>query len=231
MKISITLIALLSVLFISGCSGTYQAYYNTLKLVFAEFPNSQLSLTDVEQSKIDLIAVKRGDRPQIVMALAYLEDGQHKWISADKAMLIMQQDRIIKTVGLDKDLLYLSNTLNDPLKQLPEHSNATWLRAADWSGDEYGHTIESKFVHSGTEKVTALGKSIDTMKYIENVHYTVPSRFIMLNRAWKNIYWLDKTTNTLVRSIQTLGPKAEAIETVYLSRIARLGQLENAHHE
>ena len=88
MKISITLIALLSVLFISGCSGTYQAYYNTLKLVFAEFPNSQLSLTDVEQSKIDLIAVKRGDRPQIVMALAYLEDGQHKWVSADNAMLI-----------------------------------------------------------------------------------------------------------------------------------------------
>lgn len=62
----------------------------------------------MQQSDIDLISVKRGERPVAIMALAYLENDQHKWISRDKAMLTMEKGRIVRTLGLTENLLYLS---------------------------------------------------------------------------------------------------------------------------
>jgi len=221
----ITLIVLFSTL-ISGCSGTYHAYYQTLKIAFAKQDDAKLTLIEVQQSDIDVMLVKRGERPSAIMALAYLENNQHKWVSSDNTMLVMDKGRIKRTLGLDKNLLHLSNTDFDPLKSLPKHASdklQTWSRGIDLTGDEYGYPIESIFSHASSDTIHALSLDIEAMLYVETLHYKAPANYLRVNKSWKNHFWYAKN-GELIKSIQKLSPLSESLEITYLSRIARLSQ-------
>ena len=76
--------SLFALVLVSGCSSTNKAYYDTLKLAFTQSDNTVSSET-LRQSKADLMAVKHGDRVQIIMALAYIEGETQTWVSADHA--------------------------------------------------------------------------------------------------------------------------------------------------
>jgi hypothetical protein len=221
----ITLIVLFSTL-ISGCSGTYHAYYQTLKIALTEQDDAKLTRIEVQQSDVDVILVKRGERPAAVMALAYLEHNQHKWVSSDNTMLVMDKGRITRTIGLDKNLLHLLNTDFDPLKFLPKHASdksQTWLRGIDLTGDEYGYPIESKFSQASPDTIQALSLDIEVMLYVETLQYKAPANYLRVNKSWKNHFWYAKNGD-LIKSIQTLSPLSESLEITYLSRIARLSQ-------
>ncbi|MGY0577625.1 MAG: YjbF family lipoprotein [Paraglaciecola chathamensis] len=214
----------------TSCSGTYHAYYDTLKIAFSEPKDADMTLAQVAESKIDLMSVQRGERPKAIMALAYLENGRHKWVSADNAMFVMEQGRVVRTLGLNKDLLYLGNSQEDPLKRITSNAKANssakqsnqWRYITDWSGDEYGHPIESHFTAPENETLTLLSKPIHTYHYVETLSYQAPSDYLRFNQSWQNHYWFDQQSGALVKSIQTLSPISEPVEFVYLSRIARL---------
>jgi hypothetical protein len=228
MNVKILTLILLIWILISGCSGTYQAYYQTLKIAFAEQNDAKLTLIEVQQSDIDVISVKRGERPAAVMALAYLENNQHKWVSRDNTMLIMDKGRIIRTIGLNENLLYSSNTDFDPLKSLPIHPNGklkqqTWSRIVDRTGDEYGYPIESIFSQASLDTVQALNLNIEAILYVETLNYKAPANYLRFNNSWQNQFWYAKN-GELIKSIQKVSPLSESLEITYLSRIARLNQ-------
>lgn len=230
MNVKTFLLSALILVFISGCSGTYLAYYQTLRIAFSEQKDVEMTLIEVHQSDIDVISVKRGNRPNAIMALAYIENGQNKWVSSDNAMLIIEKGRIIRTLGLNENLLYTSNTDLDPLKSLPySHmtegnlKSQTWSRVIDRSGDEYGHPLESNFNLGQVDNLQALNLNISTTLYIEIVSFRAPANYLQLNSSWKNQYWYAKN-GELIKSIQQVSPLSESLEITYLSRIARLNQ-------
>tara|TARA_R110002012_G_scaffold34965_4_gene100456 strand:- start:3624 stop:4319 length:696 start_codon:yes stop_codon:yes gene_type:complete len=213
----------------TSCSGTYRAYYDTLKIAFTEPKDATMTLEQINKSKIDLMSVTRGERPAAIMALAYIENGQHKWVSGDNAMFIMEQGRVVRTLGLDKNLIYLSSTSSDPLKTISnpslssgQPSPSIWQRSADWSGDEYGYPITSSFDRPTSKTIQVLGKAVETILYVENVNYEAPSDYLRFDEKWQNYFWFDKRSGSLVKSVQTSSPMSEKVEFVYLSRIARL---------
>jgi len=211
----------------TSCSGTYHAYYDTLKIAFSEPKDADMTLAQVAESKIDVMSVQRGERPKAIMALAYLENGRHKWVSGDNAMFVMEQGRVVRTLGLNKDLLYLGNSQEDPLKRIASSASknsSQWRYTTDWSGDEYGHPIESRFTAPESETLTLLSETIQTYHYVETLSYQAPSDYLRFNQSWQNHYWFDQKTGALVKSIQTLSPISEPVEFVYLSRISRLAQ-------
>ncbi|MGJ8682620.1 YjbF family lipoprotein [Paraglaciecola sp.] len=218
----------LVLIFISGCSGTYHAYYQTLKLAFSKRQGASFTLADVQKSQSDIVLVKRGDRPAIIMALAYIENNEHKWVSQDNVLLITQAGRIVRTVGLSKDLVYVSNTLADPLKFLSQKMadielNVPWARIVDFSGDEYGHPIYSSFNFHNNETIQALGLNINSTLIMESADYKTPSTYIQSNNNWQNYFWYDES-GVLIKSKQKVSPLSEPLEITYLSRIARLNQ-------
>jgi hypothetical protein len=223
MNMKTLFLSVLVVMLTTGCGGTYHAYYETLKIAFAEQPDAQMTLAEVQQSPVDVISVKRGERSNAIMALAYLENGQHKWVSSDKAMLIMEKGRIVRTLGLKENLLYLANTKTDPLKTLPaDMPKNQWQSAADYTGDQYGYPLESTFTAGKSEELTALTLNIDTVLFVEKVSYLAPANFMRFNSNWHNYYWYHKQSGELLKTIQTLSPFAEKLQITYLSRIARL---------
>jgi hypothetical protein len=224
---NLSLIALLFIM-TSACSGTYHAYYQTLKIAFSEQPNAGMTLIEVQKSKVDVISVRRGKQSTAIMALAYLENGQHKWVSSDNVMLVMEKGRISRTLGLNKNLLYLSNIQLDPLKSLPiapkkNPQQQTWSRIADQTGDEYGYPMESKFNHAQHSTIQVLGLNIETTLYIETVDFKAPSDYLRSRNSWQNHYWYVKS-GQLIKSIQRVSPLSETLEITYLSRIARLNK-------
>jgi hypothetical protein len=230
MNVKTLVVSVLILIFTSSCSGTYRAYYQTLKIAFSETNDADMTSAEVTESRIDVISVKRGDRPSSILALAYLEDGQHKWISSDNAMLIMEKGRIIRSLGLSDDLLYLSNLDIDPLKSLShsaitkhEPKQVTWTRISDRSGDEYGYTTESTFSQARQDTVQALSLNIDAILYIEYVTYKAPANYLRLSKSWENLYWYNKTGD-LIKSVQKISPISETLEITYLSRIERTNQ-------
>ena len=228
MNLKTFLLSAMILMFTCSCSGTYHAYYQTLQIALSEPEDAQVTLIKVQQSEIDIISVKRGERPSAIMALAYLENEQHKWVSGDNAMLIMEKGRIIRTLGLRENLLYLSNTELDPLKSLPltfnsEPKGLTWSRMADKTGDEYGYPISSVFNQTSPDKLKVLGLNIETTLYIETLTYEVPANYLQLNKSWKNYFWYEKS-GKMIKSIQKTSPLSESLEITYLSRIARLNQ-------
>jgi len=207
----------------TSCSGTYHAYYETLKLAFSESTDAQMSLVEVQQSPVDVISLKRGERPVAIMALAYLENAQHKWVSRDNAMLIIEKGRVVRTLGLKENLLYLANTKSDPLKSFPSvMPKKQWQSMADFTGDQYAYPLESTFTTEKSEVLQALSLNITTLLFVENVSYLAPANFIRVNNGWTNYYWYDKQSGELIKTIQTLSPLAEPLEITYLSRISRL---------
>jgi hypothetical protein len=223
----LTPITLILILF-SGCSGTYQTYYQTLKIAFAEQNDTKLTLIEVQQSDIDVMLAKSGERPTAIMALAYIENNQHKWVSSDNIMLIMDKGRIIRTIGLNENLLHSSNTNFDPLKSLPNHSNdkpqpLTWSRTIDRTGDEYGYPIESIFSQASPDTVQVLSLNVEAILYIETLNYKAPANYLRLNNSWQNFFWYAKN-GELIKTIQKVSPLSESLQITYLSRIARLNQ-------
>jgi hypothetical protein len=226
MNVKTFALSALILLLTSACSGTYRAYYQTLKIAFADENDAKLTLGEVQQSDVDVISVKRGERPSVIMALAYIENGHHKWVSSDKAMFVIDKGRLIRTVGLNENLLYSSSSDIDPLKSLPHSTlhvlqQQTWTRTIDQTGDEYGYPIESTFNAAIQDTVKALNRNMKATLYVENLSYKAPTNYIRLNKSWKNYYWYAKS-GEMIKSIQTTSPLSEALEITYLSRIARL---------
>ncbi|KKO46953.1 hypothetical protein WG68_03185 [Arsukibacterium ikkense] len=208
-----------------GCAGTYRAYVDMLSYAFTPPTDASLSLAQVNASATDLLYLRHGDRPQAVLALAFIEQQQHKWISADGVLLVLEQGRLVRTSGLSNDLLYLTNRAADPLKRLPDELfRASWLRLADWSKGEYGYQINSEFKAAGLQDLAFFDQSIKTLVFEERVEYPNQANFIGVNKSFNNTYWFDSATGLLVQSRQQLSPQTDPIEMTYISRIGRLLQ-------
>ena len=110
---------------LAGCSNVNRLYLETLRLAFFE-DGPSLSLQQVRESKVDFLKVLHGERLPVYMALAYIEDGQNKWVSADHVVVAMDQDKIIRISGLDVDLQYTDNLQGNPLRATSQLSDTSW---------------------------------------------------------------------------------------------------------
>lgn len=215
--------AVFSTLLLSSCSGTYQSYYDTLKLALTAQPDAQLTLQQVAETKHDLLYVKSGERPQAVMALAYREQGQQKWISADNAMLVLENGRIARTLGFEQDLLHTTNLSGDPLKRLlNDMESLQWLRLTDWRQGEYGYRLQSTFKNEGIKTLTIFDQTLQTTLVTEQVELLDDTQFLRLNNRWQNFYWFEHNTGQLIKSVQLPAPFWQPLEITYISRISRL---------
>ncbi|MEO3678863.1 YjbF family lipoprotein [Rheinheimera sp. FR7-31] len=222
------LLAATVLLALSACSGTYNSYLDSLKLAFNTPEDVNLTLQQVREARSDLMYVRHGERSLAAMALLRLEGGQHKWVSADNALLIIEHGRIVRTVGFSNDLLYLTNIQSDQIRDIRRINPATdWLRLADWQSGEYGYAIRSRFSLPTDETLEFFGRSFNTIRITENVSYTSPANFFRPDDSWQNMFWYEANSGTLIKSLQQLSPFTERLEMTYISRIARLMPAES----
>lgn len=217
--------ALYSVLVIatSGCSGSYRSYLNTLSYAFNPPGDVSVSLEHVRASNADLMYFRYGDQSRAVMVLGFLDNSQYKWVSADNALVNIEYGRIVRTIGLPNDLLYVTKMIPDPLQQgITALAGVSWQSRVDWENDEYGYLVQSDFSEPESAEIDILGHRFAVLKITETLTYIEKPVFVRFDQQWQNEYWFDRSSGQLLQSRQRYAPFQPVSEMVFLSRAARL---------
>ena len=203
---------------ISGCSTTNQAYYETLKIAFSDRGVAPPSLKTLREVKADLAWVTLGNRASVTMALAFIEDGQHKWVSRDGYLLVFDNGVLTRSAGFEKDILYSSAS---PILSRDTSKNAD--RSDSYTLDvegAYNLQLTSEIGPSEQQQMT-LWDQVFLMECInEHVQLLTPIAGTT-HTEWMNTYCFDAESGRLLKSDQLLSPFSERIVMVYVSRAAR----------
>lgn len=215
----IFILVALSVLFFSGCSNTTSAYYNSLALAL-EDRSAKLTVEDVKASKADLIQINAGERDTAVIALAYIDGDKYRWLSGDDVIFTMHHGFITQSEGLNADIIYTGNLINNPLALNPLTPH-NWERIVDIEGIGYGLNVTSSWHVEGSLSREYIGYSVPLIKVVEKVKFADYSPFVNLNLDWENTYYFHQKSKTLLATTQRFSPEGDQYDMVYLSRIVR----------
>jgi hypothetical protein len=156
------------------------------------------------------IGVRIGNSAPAVMILATYDGENLNWASADRVILVTRQGRLVKTVGLARDLVGTqwtgSDTIIDYARGGGSVANSRVNRFIDLRpDDDFGVAIESTVRPIGTDRITILGQTFDTR--------VVSEKIVATKWRWskENQFWIDQASGKIVRSRQSYCPEVEPI--------------------
>jgi hypothetical protein len=194
-----------------------------MRIALAEPLDIVLTTEQIQQSPADLIYVKKDELATVVLALAFIENGQYKWISNDSGTLIEKDGRIIKTLSLASNLDFTSSLSPDPLSSPENITNTTnWQRKIDFNSVYYGVDVNSTFHVLGNQTLTIQDKNINIILIEEHVEVVENDIHRFSETHWVNQFWLHKETGKLLRTRQKFLPNGHYFNITYASRAMRL---------
>jgi hypothetical protein len=205
--------------FLTACSSTQKAYLQNFRIYLDSDKDIQLTNDEIVDSPIDLIYVKNGDRSIATMALGFIENGQYKWLSKDDIMIVTQNGRVIKTLGLDNNLVFVDKLNSDPLSREASIKAGSWTTSIDTDYGDSGATIRSDIKSTGNVLLHVKDEEFNTVRVEESIAY---SSVMYGEKSWVNSYWFDSLSGQLLQSHQTPSANSDRLEIVYISRALRL---------
>lgn len=217
-KTQAKLLIITSILLTAGCTQKFNDVSATVEEAYSNNIDVELTSDEIKQVPYASAYLRIGSQRQIFVVLAFAEENkitgakQLKWVSADKSMIVTENGRIVKTIGLqENNLVALSGTY-------PNFSDVdtvcNYTLTYDWMP-------KYRYNYSATVQ---LSKSITST--VETVLYTSPTQifeeiiyFKALDSKITNRYWVDTSGNVL-KTRQYLGPNMEPIEMIFLKRYA-----------
>lgn len=197
---------------LGGCAS------DSLSLLGATLPRFGASanrngypLTDAQIKAIPYasMGVRIGKSQGVVTILASVDGARQHWASADRVVLITEHGRLVKTIGLPRDLLTTRFTEFDPLSDAARGNRSTEAnisRIIDLRPkDDFSVPIESRCAVMAEESLTILGETRRVLRVRER----------MVVRKWRwsteNLYWCDESTGRIWKSKQQFCPDVPAI--------------------
>ncbi|WP_455426114.1 YjbF family lipoprotein [Dryocola sp. LX212] len=205
-RLSILVVCLL----LQACSATTKGLGTSLWHSIVGTDGVQLTDDDIQNMRYASQYMSINGGPQLFVVLAYDENGQQKWVTQDRATLVTQNGRVVKTVGLGDNLTQVSNLTDDPLAKVNQIiDGAAWTRQMAWT--------EHQQVRMATARSTFRWDGSDTLKVGSSV---TPVRVLdeevtASGKTWHNRFWVDSDGH-IRQSKQYLGPDYWPITTVLL---------------
>ncbi|WJY15734.1 YjbF family lipoprotein [Pectobacteriaceae bacterium CE90] len=207
------------VLFLSACSQQQAQVRQVVGL--AIWGTKGVSVTPEQVARIPYASayLKLGKLPRAFVVLAFAENQQLKWLSADKGIVTTSLGgRLIKTQDLGEDILRVTNLAQDPLTLglLNPDTPKQWHTRISWRlVFRGGYEVQSRFKRIGNETVTILDRPRQLVRFDEQI--TVPA----LNKSYTNHYWLDPVGGQVIKSLQYMGPDMDLVEFTLLKPYAK----------
>ncbi|MFS1413874.1 hypothetical protein BCU70_22650 [Vibrio sp. 10N.286.49.C2] len=198
-----------AVLFLTACSQRFQDVNATMAEAVFGADDVEFNAENINKLPYASAYVRINEGPQIFMVLAFAEPNtqtgktQYKWMSSDRAVIITESGRIVKTIGLyDGNLAGVSRT---------QQTDTSWQVTYDWMPKyQYGYDGIALQTKRGDERITTAVKSYDTQKVTETITFDAIDEKIV------NSYWKDKETGQVIKSVEQLGPEMTTIEITLL---------------
>ncbi|WP_316674339.1 YjbF family lipoprotein [uncultured Tolumonas sp.] len=211
------LISLFIATSVTGCADYTKTVGDTVKLAVIGQPDVEIPAQKIAQIPYATAYLKMGKAPRAFVVLAFAENGNMKWVSADKHMLVTRAGRVIKTVGFGEDICYQDNLEHDPLASglLNITTPVKWQHRVEWSRVyRSGYELLSEFQAKGIEIVTILDKPRSLQRFDEKV--SIPA----LDISYTNQFWLDPLSGKVVQSYQYMGPNLAVVQFTVLKPYA-----------
>ncbi len=205
-RLSILLVCLL----LQACSATTKGLGTSLWHSIVGSDGVQLTDDDIQNMRYASQYMSINDGPQLFVVLAYDENGQQKWVTQDRATIVTQNGRVVKTVGLDDNLQQVTNLGDDPLVKVNQIiDGARWTRQMAWSERQQARmaTARSTFSWQGTDTLK-VGSSVTPVRVLDE-------EVTAAGTTWNNRYWVDDA-GQIRQSKQYIGPDYWPITTVLL---------------
>lgn len=200
-------------LLLQACTTTQQGLVDTAKLAVMGPDDVTVSDEEIASLPYASMYLRINDGQRIFLVLGYAENGQQKWITQDRAMLVTQNGRLVKTLGLSDNLLEVINLAQDPLAHpLQLRDDAGWTRIMSWTenGQLRSATLTSRFSRGRDEVLKLGGHEIACRVW----HETITSA---ANGAeWQNTFWIDALSGEIRQSAQRVGADTLPVEITIL---------------
>ncbi|ASI89260.1 hypothetical protein BSZ05_05255 [Vibrio mediterranei] len=200
-----------SLLFLTACSQRFQDVNATMSEALFGADDIALTPEKIKQLPYASAYVRINEGPQIFVVLAFAEANtktgviQYKWMSSDRAMIITENGRIVKTIGL----------FGDNLKgiQREQQTSSSWKVTYDWMPNyRYDYHGLATEVLAGKETISTVIGSYQTERYTESVVFDA------IDEELINTYWKDTATGKVIKSIEQIGPEMSTIELTLLKQ-------------
>ncbi|MGB7803761.1 YjbF family lipoprotein [Buttiauxella sp.] len=201
---------LLACLLLQACSDSTKGLGSSLWHSIVGEDGIQLTSDEIQNMRYASQYMRINNGPQIFVVLAYDEEGLQKWVTQDRAMIVTENGRIVKTTGLGDNLQQVTNQASDPLAKANQIvDGAGWTRQMAWTEHQQVRmaTAHSTFTWDGTDTLKVATSTTSVRVLDEEV--------TAAGKSWHNRFWID-SEGQVRQSKQFLGPDYWPVTTILL---------------
>jgi hypothetical protein len=201
---------------LSGCQSIGAEYYELVKQAYAGQKDIVLTNQEIQQRKRPSIYLKLGDvNPQVVATLAVIENNQSKWVTADRNVIVTQNGRLVRIVGIDRSPTYISNLESDPVQNGVDFvtDKKRWQRFIDFKMQNQvltNYRVDAMYKKEAMQ-YRFLGGNRSVIKLVEtNSAYD-------LDMEYSNILIFDEQSKELLFTRQYIAPGIGWLEMTFIN--------------
>jgi hypothetical protein len=190
--------------FLGGCAELPLIANATEAITYAVVgaPDTDINRDAINNLPYASISAKIGSGPRSLLVLGKLENGREHWFSADRAVIVTRNGRIIKTAGFPENLRDTLPGDRDPVNRIlhkkwydGKKHEIGFIRRLDMEGN-FGIPVKSKFETLGPREIYIAGIKIETILVKEL------NRAFSINWTFNNFYWVDAYDGYIWKSSQ-----------------------------
>ena len=197
-------------LLLQACPATTEGLGHSLWDSVFGTPGVQMTDDEIKNMPYASQYMQLNGGPQLFVVLAFAENGQQKWVTQDRAILVTQSGRMVKTHLGGDNLIEVNNLAADPLiKPNQIVDGATWTRTMGWTEHQQVRyaTARSVFEWDGTDTIK-VGSEDTPVRILDEEVTTAQTR-------WHNRYWID-SEGQIRQSEQYLGARYFPVKTTLI---------------
>ena len=207
----------LMLVLLASCSSTMRGYKDTLEYAFFPGDGVDLTLEDIVSRPVPSLYVKVADRPRSLLVLQSSLAQQQKWLSYDRAIVVLEGGRLVKASGFDNDLIY--SRFQQPLSWQTMSglaAGAQYQSLHDYQrAGTQGLIHRYQLLETKQQTLTLFQRPFSATVFYEQVTFADGSVAV-------NEFWFDNHSKTLLKSKQHPAQFWPVMEFVHISDAASL---------
>ena len=190
----------------SGCASlanniapAYADAYKAIRNAVVGFDDSGITKEMIDKIPYASSLLKIGKGPEGLLILESISSSRETWISADGVYLVVENGRIIKTAGLNNNLIDYISPIKD-FRNINELLGQTYKYYYSYDYPELRDLkVEAQLKLNGKQEIKIFDEVYDLILIEEEIanHY--------LGWSFINKYWADEEYN-VIKSIQKFSP-------------------------
>lgn len=192
----------------SGGSG-YSEYFRVVREAWkAEFSNGAITREQAASVSYASMGWRLNGGPEHLIVLATDTGGEQLWTSAEHIVLVTRDGRILRTVGLPKDLAATTAAAGNQSPAAALQGPLQTSRQQDFPDiNRYAVSIRCRAVSRGPESIAILGAAIATIRVEESCAAQG------LDWRFTDTFWVDPQSGLSWKTIQHTHPGGTVIQT------------------